>query len=138
MLLCYGCNFHAIFMPPTKKYENPWVRFKLTPLRGMLDLNAITTTQRGPIVYQCFTNKYYSRSARFSNRKKIRGYPSEPSLFSDFFISEAYLSAFIISIISFDEICDVMPDTERRRTDRSSWMDNGWTDAGCTPNYRSI
>ena len=48
--LCYGCNFHAIFMPPTKKFENPWVGFELTPSGDMLDLNAITTTQRGPVI----------------------------------------------------------------------------------------
>ena len=48
--LCYGCNFYAIFMPPTKKYDNPWMRFKLTPSRGLLDLNAITTMQQGPVV----------------------------------------------------------------------------------------
>ena len=78
--LCYGCNFYAIFMPPTKKYENPWVGYELTLSGDMLDLNAITTMQRGPIVNHCFTNKYYSSSAQFSDRKKIRGYPSEPSL----------------------------------------------------------
>ena len=81
--LCYGCNFHAIFMPPTKKYENPWVGFELTPSGDMLDLNAMTTTQRGPVIQQCFTNKSHSNSARFSYRKKIRGYPSEPSLNCD-------------------------------------------------------
>ena len=43
--LCYGCNFHAIFMPPTKKCENPWAGFELTPSEEMLDLLAITTTQ---------------------------------------------------------------------------------------------
>ena len=42
--LCYGCNFYAIFMPPTKKYENPWVGFELTPSGDMLNLNAKTTT----------------------------------------------------------------------------------------------
>ena len=67
-------------MPPTKKYENPWVGFELTPSGDMLDLNAMTTTQRGPVITQCFSNKPYSNSARFSDRKKIRGYPSEPSL----------------------------------------------------------
>ena len=67
-------------MPPTKKYENPWVEFELTPSGDMLDLNAMTTTQRGPVIKQCFTNKAHSNSARFSDRKKIRGYPSEPSL----------------------------------------------------------
>ena len=67
-------------MPPTKKYENPWVEFELTPSRDMLDLNAMTTTQRGPVIKQCFTNKANSNSARFSDQKKIRGYPSEPSL----------------------------------------------------------
>ena len=67
-------------MPPTKKYENPWVGFELTPSGDMLDLNAMTTTQRGPVIKQCFTNKAHSNSARFSDRKKIRGYPSEPSL----------------------------------------------------------
>ena len=50
------------------------------PSGDMLDLNAITTMQRGPVVKLCFTNKPYSSSARFSDRKKIRGYPSEPSL----------------------------------------------------------
>ena len=75
------CNFYAIFMPPTKKYENPWVEFELTPSGDMLDLNAMTTTQRGPVIKYCFTNKADSNSARFSDRKKIRGYPSEPSLF---------------------------------------------------------
>ena len=81
--LCYGCNFYAIFMPPTKKYENPWVGFELTPSGDMLDLNAMTTTQRGPVIKQYFTNKADSNSARFSDRKKIRGYPSEPSLHLD-------------------------------------------------------
>ena len=67
-------------MPPTKKHENPWMGFELTPSVDMLDLDAITTTQRGPVVDECFTNNTYSSSARFSDQKKIRGYPSEPSL----------------------------------------------------------
>ena len=77
-------------MPPTKKYENPWVGFELTPSGDMMDLNAITTTQRGPVVLDCFTNKYNPSSARFSNRKKIRGYPSEPSLTEDI-LTKIYL-----------------------------------------------
>ena len=70
------CNFYASY----KKYENPWVGFVLTPSGDMMDLNAMTTTQQGTVIKQSFTNKANSTSARFSDRKKIRGYPSEPSL----------------------------------------------------------
>ena len=78
-------------MPPTKKYENPWVGFELTPSGDMLNLNAMTTTQRGPVIKQYFTNKPHSNSARSSDRKKIRGYPSEPSLHTP-------LSSFVLSL----------------------------------------
>ena len=53
------CNFNACYK---KKYENPWTGFQLTLSGGVLDLNAITTTELDLVIYYCFKNKPYSTS----------------------------------------------------------------------------
>ena len=73
-------------MPPTKKYENPWVGFELTPSRDMLDIDAITTTQRGPVKRHALKTKVILVLRDLAIEKRLGATPlnlpwSQPNIF---------------------------------------------------------